>query len=114
MPHFIIDCSEKILNFHSEEEIIEQIHTVANSSGLFEERDIKVRVHPYRKYSVGDRRELFIHVFSSIMQGRTTGQKARLSRAVVEKLASMFPDVPNIAMNVSEFETATYCNRSML
>lgn len=114
MPHFIIDCSEKILNFHSEEEIIEQVHVAANSSGLFEERDIKVRVHPYRKYSVGNKRELFIHVFSNIMQGRTEEQKARLSRTVVEKLVSMFPDVPNIAMNVSEFEKATYCNRNML
>ena len=114
MPHFIIDCSEMILNFHSEEEIIEQVHTVANSSGLFEERDIKVRVHPYQKYSVGNKQEPFIHVFSSIMQGRTTEQKARLSRTVVEKLASMFPDVPNIAMNVSEFEKATYFNRRMI
>jgi 5-carboxymethyl-2-hydroxymuconate isomerase len=114
MPHFIIDCSEEILNIHSEEEIIEQLHLVANSSGLFEESDIKVRVHPYQQYSVGNKHELFIHVFSSIMQGRTTEQKAQLSKTVVEKLVSMFPDVPNIAMNVSEFEKATYCNRTML
>jgi len=114
MPHFIVDCSEEILSIYSEQEIIEQLHVVVNSSGLFEEKDIKVRVHPYKKYLVGNKRELFIHVFSSIMQGRTTEQKAQLSKTVVEKLASMFSNVPNIAMNINEFEKATYCNRNML
>tara|TARA_R110002126_G_scaffold285314_2_gene435563 strand:- start:939 stop:1151 length:213 start_codon:yes stop_codon:yes gene_type:complete len=65
-------------------------------------------------YFVGGKREYFIHVFSSIMQGRTTEQRARLSQLVVEKLVATFPHVPNIAMNVSEFEKATYCNRGML
>mgnify|MGYP000733875653 CR=1 FL=1 len=114
MPHFVVDCSEEVLNIHGEEEIIEQVHIVANSSGLFDENDIKVRVNPFKKYTVGNKREPFIHVFSSIMQGRTTEQKASLSRLVVSKLVAMFPDVVNIAMNVSEFEKATYCNRKML
>ena len=114
MPHFVVDCSVEILESHSEEYIAEQIHLVAVASDLFDIGDIKVRVNPYSKYSVGGKRELFIHVFSSIMQGRTTEQRAKLSHSVVEKLVAMFPHVPNIAMNVSEFEKATYCNRSML
>ncbi len=114
MPHFIIDCSEEILDFHPEEEIIAQIHETANASALFDENDIKVRVNPYQKYVVGNKREPFIHVFSSIMEGRTTEQKAQLSRTIVEKLVKMFPSVKNIAMNISEFEKATYCNRTML
>ena len=114
MPHFVIDCSDEISNIHPEEKMIEQVHIAANSSMLFSEGDIKVRVNPYKKYLVGNKHELFIHVFSSIMQGRTTEQKALLSKAVVEVLVTLFPDVPNIAMNVSEFEAATYCNRTML
>lgn len=47
------------------------------------------------------------------MQGRTTEQKAKLSKTIVTKLSEMFPQVSNIAMNVSEFEKATYCNKSM-
>ena len=114
MPHFIVDCSVEVLESHPEEYIAEQIHLVAVASDLFDVGDIKVRVNPYSKYLVGAKRELFIHVFSSIMQGRSTEQRARLSQAVVEKLVAMFPHVPNIAMNVSEFEKATYCNRNML
>ncbi|MFC4654170.1 5-carboxymethyl-2-hydroxymuconate Delta-isomerase [Rheinheimera marina] len=114
MPHFIVDCSVEILDSHSEEYIAEQIHLVAVASDLFDIGDIKVRINPYNKYLVGAKRELFIHVFSSLMQGRTTEQRAKLSRSVVERLVAMFPHVPNIAMNVSEFEKATYCNRTML
>ena len=48
------------------------------------------------------------------MQGRTTEQKADLSKLVVTMLTTIFPDIANIAMNISDFEKATYCNRAML
>lgn len=114
MPHFLMDCSESVLKSYDEEFIIEQIHLVANATGLFDENDIKVRLNPFQKYSVGNKRENFIHVFAHIMQGRTTEQKANLSQQVVTKLVAMFPDIPNVAMNISDFEKATYCNRAML
>ena len=114
MPHFVIDCSENILNSHDEEFIIEQIHLVANSTGLFDEGDIKVRLNPYQKFIVGNKREDFIHVFAHIMQGRTSNQKADLSQQVVAKLVDLFPKVLNIAINIKDFEKATYCNRTML
>ena len=114
MPHFVVDCSERILVTHGESAINEQIHIVANSTGLFDESEIKVRVNPFKTYIVGNKREDFIHVFSNIMEGRSTQQKANLSRVIVERLAEMFPQVANIAVNVREFERATYCNRNML
>jgi 5-carboxymethyl-2-hydroxymuconate isomerase len=114
MPHFVMDCSQSILDQHSEEYIITQIHLVANATELFAESDIKVRINPFKKYIVGNKQEDFIHVFAHIMQGRTTQQKSHLSAQVVTKLVSLFPEVPNIAMNISDFEKATYCNRSML
>ncbi|OZG75016.1 5-carboxymethyl-2-hydroxymuconate isomerase [Hahella sp. CCB-MM4] len=114
MPHFVMDCSEDVLDLHYEEEILQQIHSVVNGTGLFDEGDIKIRVNPYAKFSVGNRRESFIHVFSHILEGRSTEQKSDLSKALVDKLVSMFPEIPNIAVNVYEFEKATYCNRAML
>jgi len=114
MPHFVVDCSERVLETHSESAINEQIHIVASSTGLFDESDIKVRVNPFRTYIVGNKKEDFIHVFSNIMEGRSIEQKANLSRVIVERLAEMFPQVANIAINVRDFEKATYCNRAML
>ena len=114
MPHFVVDCSERVLETHSESVINEQIHIVANSTGLFAESDIKVRVNPFKTYIVGNKKEDFIHVFSNIMEGRSAEQKANLSRGIVERLAEMFPQVANIAINVRDFEKATYCNKNML
>ncbi|QBF81595.1 5-carboxymethyl-2-hydroxymuconate Delta-isomerase [Shewanella maritima] len=114
MPHFIMDCSADVLNNHDEQHIIKQIHLVANQTGLFDEGDIKVRVNAYNTYLVGNKQESFIHIFAHIMQGRTIEQKADLSRQMVTMLTSLFPDTPNIAMNVSDFEKATYCNRAMV
>lgn len=114
MPHFIVDCSQSILQSQPEEKIIACVHRAANSTNLFDESDIKVRVNPYTIYSVGNKREAFIHVFASIMEGRSIEARAGLARLIVRELVSMFPDIPNVAMNVAEFERATYCNRGML
>ncbi len=114
MPHFIIDCSESILKLHSQEEIIEQVHISAISTKLFNKNDVKVRVNIFQKYSTGDNKEDFIHVFANIMEGRTIEQKANLSKIIVKDLSLMFPSVPHIGTNVIEFERATYFNKNML
>lgn len=114
MPHFVLDCSRGILASHTEQEIISLVHAAAHSTGLFDEGDIKVRVNPFDVYAVGNKREAFIHVFASIMEGRSVDQKANLSRHIVSELVSWFPEVRNVAMNVAEFEKATYCNKAML
>ena len=114
MPHFVVDCSQSILQLQTEEQIIARVHRAANSTNLFEEGDIKVRVNPFTIYSVGNKREDFVHVFASIMEGRSIEEKANLSRLIVSELVAMFPHVPNVAINVAEFERATYCNRAML
>ncbi len=114
LPHFIIDCSEGILKSHDEDEIIKQVYTSAVSTKLFHQNDLKVRLNLFRKYSTGDKKEDFIHVFANIMEGRTIEQKANLSKTIVNDLALMFPLVPNIGTNVIEFERKTYFNRNML
>jgi len=114
MPHFVVDCSQEILQVHDEESIIARLHRVATSSGLFEESDIKVRIRPFGSYAVGGGREDFIHTFAWIMQGRSVEQRAALSNAIVSELAEMFPLLPRIAVNVAEFERATYFNRAMM
>ena len=114
MPHFVVDCSEDILTVHTESTINQKIHDLAYSTGLFDEGDIKVRVNPFKSYLVGNKKEAFIHVFSHIMEGRTVKQKANLSTVIVEALNKMFPEVANIAMNVTDFEKLTYCNKNQL
>ena len=69
MPHFIVDCTEKILELKNPKELIEEIFETAFSTGLFKRDAIKVRLNPF-KYSLvlgGD--SDFIHVFGNIMEG---------------------------------------------
>jgi 5-carboxymethyl-2-hydroxymuconate isomerase len=114
MPHFIIDCSENIIQLKSPGEIMQAVYDEAESTKLFSEGDIKVRIHPFQHYMLGPSKEEFIHVFGNIMEGRTITQKADLSRKIVGRLKIMFPDVPIISMNVRDFEKMTYCNRSVI
>ena len=114
MPHFIIECSDAVYKMHQEEVILKEIHQVANESQLFTEDDIKVRMKPFINYLVGNDKRDFIHVFAHVLQGRTEQQKASLSKAIITKLMALYPDIHNIAINISEFEKATYCNRQML
>ncbi|MDO6595957.1 5-carboxymethyl-2-hydroxymuconate Delta-isomerase [Oceanihabitans sp. 2_MG-2023] len=115
MPHFVIDCSEDVLNKIDAKSVLSKVHETANNSMLFDEADIKVRLNPFKEnYLVGGKEAPFIHVFANIMEGRTTNQKAKLSKGIVAQLKTMFPEIPFIAINIRDFEKATYCNKSMV
>ena len=114
MPHFVIDCSENIIELKNPEEIMQNVFDSAVSSQLFEEGDIKVRINPFKHYNIGDSKNHFIHIFANIMEGRSSEQKSNLSRGVISELKNMFPEVAIISINIRDFEKATYCNKSMV
>ena len=115
MPHFVIDCSSDILDLVKPTVILNKLHIAATNSRLFDERDIKVRLNPFKdNYIIGGKTKPFIHVFANIMEGRTTEQKAHLSKDIVCELKEIFPSIPFIAINIRDFEKATYCNKSMV
>lgn len=114
MPHFVIDCSENIIQLKSPKEIMQKVYDTAEATGLFAKGDIKVRIHPFVDYNTGNSEADFMHIFANIMEGRTVAQKKNLSERVIAELKVMFPEVPIISMNIRDFEEATYCNRSMV
>ena len=114
MPHFILDCSQNILNLRQPAEIMQKVYDTAESTGLFQKGDIKVRINPFDNYLVGNAAADFIHVFGNIMEGRNAEQKSNLSRSIVTALNAMFPEVPIISMNIRDFEKESYCNKSMV
>jgi 5-carboxymethyl-2-hydroxymuconate isomerase len=114
MPHFIIDCSENILQQKTPDEIMQAVYEAAEASGLFAANDIKVRLRPYHYFTLGEGKQDFLHVFGNIMEGRSTDQKADLSRRVIERLNEMFPGISILSMNIREFEKATYSNKALI
>ena len=80
MPHFIIDCSENVIQQESPDKIMQAVYDAAEATGLFAANDIKVRLRPYQYFKLGEDKKDFIHIFGNIMEGRSTEQKANLSK----------------------------------
>jgi 5-carboxymethyl-2-hydroxymuconate isomerase len=114
MPHFIIECSENIVQQKSPGEIMEAVYDVAEATGLFAVSDIKVRLRPYQYFKLGTGKTDFIHICGNIMEGRSAEQKANLSRKIIERLNEMFPDISILSINIQEFEKATYSNKALI
>ncbi len=113
MPHFVIDCSENITRQKSPKEIMQTVYDAAESTNLFDEGDIKVRINSFEHYNIGNSENDFIHIFANVMEGRTIAQKKNLSEKIIGELKPIFPEVPVISINIRDFEKATYCNKSM-
>jgi 5-carboxymethyl-2-hydroxymuconate isomerase len=114
MPHFIIDCSENIIQQKSADEILQAVYEIAEATELFAENDIKVRLRTYRYFRLGKNKKDFIHIFGNIMEGRSTEQKANLSKKIIEGLNNMFPDLSILSISIREFERATYSNKALI
>lgn len=114
MPHFIIDCSENILDKLSAKEIIQAVFAEAQSTGLFNPKDINVRLNPFKNYQLGNDQQEFITIFASIMEGRSIQKKNDLSKKIVTKLSLMFPELSLISMNIRDIEKASFINKGLL
>ncbi len=90
------------------------VYDVAEATGLFAAGDIKVRLRPYKYFKLGKGKKDFIHIFGYIMEGRSTEQKASLSRKMIERLNEILPDISILSINICEFEKATYRNKALI
>ena len=114
MPHFVLDCSKSILSIHDGETITKKVHVAANSTGLFGEKNVQVRINTFDDYRKGNEKQDFIQVFASILEGRTPEQKLELSKAVIKELADMFPQVETIGIDILDLEKGTGFNKTKL
>lgn len=92
---------------------MEQIHEIAVESELFKPDFIKVRILPFQHYLRAGKKQDFLNIFAEIMEGRTTEQKADLSKKMVATMKMLFPDVP-MAMSIQDMDRASYCNHNMV
>lgn len=114
MPHFIIECSQDILRQRTPDELLDTVYETADATGLFAPNDIKVRLQHYQYYRLGAGKKNFLHVFGYIMEGRTTEQKADLSRQITSLLSELLPDISFLSVSISDFEAATYSNKALI
>jgi len=114
MPHFIIDCSDNLQTKKTPDQIMKVVYVAAESTGLFAQNDIKVRLSFYKHFMLGQGKQHFLHVSSYIIEGRSKEQIAQLSRLIIESLNQLLPDVDFLSVNVYEFDLTTYSNKSLI
>ena len=114
MPHFIIECSQDVIEQESPEAIMQAVYDVAEATGLFAANDIKVRLRPYQYFKLAEGKRNFVHIFGYIMEGRSTEQKENLSRRIIERLNEMFPAISILSINIAEFKKTTYSNKALI
>jgi 5-carboxymethyl-2-hydroxymuconate isomerase len=110
MPHLILDCSRTIDKHASLDTLIQVVHDTAESTGLFNEGEVKVRLNLFDHYTVGGTRDDFVHIIAYIWTGRSEEQRSDLSRRIVRALKSLLPNVKIISVDIREINRATYNN----
>jgi 5-carboxymethyl-2-hydroxymuconate isomerase len=94
MPHFVVDCSQAVLDSVSPDSLIRAIDGVASSSGLFRSYDsVKVRVHPFEHYSEAGAATDFIHVMAYV-GGLNQNDSGNLADSLIAAVKEQAPSVP--------------------
>lgn len=114
MPHFVLECSAALVPDRARPDVLGAVREAALASGLFDARDVKVRLRRYDDAdSLTHEQTGWVHVFGYLRAGRTDEQKRALSAGLVGALTRLLPRAPVVSANLLEFD-ASYVNRSML
>jgi 5-carboxymethyl-2-hydroxymuconate isomerase len=98
MPHFIVDCSQGVLDNISPDNLMRAIGDTATASGLFRSYDsVKVRIQPFSHYSEGGTGTDFIHVIA-YLSSLSLNDSGNLSDKVIAAVKEQAPGVPVVTM----------------
>ena len=108
MPHLIIDFSNELATDERIGSMMDAIHQAAQSTRLFEESHIKIRMLPVQYYRTGKGRDTFIHAQLRIHSGRTAEQKKLLSEAVLISIQDQHWPVKRVTVEVVDMDKDSY------
>jgi 5-carboxymethyl-2-hydroxymuconate isomerase len=98
MPHFVVDCSQAVLDNVSPDNLVRLIDATASSSGLFRSYDtVKVRIQPFDHFSEAGSATDFIHVIA-YLTGMSPNDSSNLADSVIAAVKEQAPGVPLVTM----------------
>lgn len=98
MPHFVVDCSQAVLDSVSPDSLVGAIDATASSSGLFRSYDsVKVRIQAFEHYSEGGGATDFIHGMAYV-SGMSPNDRGTLADKVVAAVKELAARVPLVTM----------------
>jgi 5-carboxymethyl-2-hydroxymuconate isomerase len=98
MPHFVVDCSQGVLDNASPDNLMRAIADAASASGLVRSYEtIKVRIQPFAHYSEAGASTDFIHVIA-YLSGLSVNDSSNLADKVIAAVKEQAPGVPLVTM----------------
>ncbi|MCB9030137.1 MAG: 5-carboxymethyl-2-hydroxymuconate Delta-isomerase [Deltaproteobacteria bacterium] len=93
MPHFKLEYSTNVIEEPDPKEFFLRLHNLLAELGQFEISSMKSRITPCRDFFVSDgsNNQAFVHLELSILPGRSTELKQKVSKALHLALKDTFP-----------------------
>lgn len=108
MPHLIVEATEQTLEHLPSTELMQKLHAAANTTGLFDEKSIKVRIRPYETALIAGRLDEFVHVTIYLIDGRDKATKKRLATAVHDMVRALYPNCASVSVDVRDLDREIY------
>ena len=92
MPHFLLECSDNIVETIDPKDFFPALHELLIGSGPFNLQEIKSRVIRHQEYFIADGApdKAFVHLTLSILEGREIGLQKTVGKKVLEFLKERF------------------------
>lgn len=111
MPHFVVEYARRMEDTLSLEAVMEVVSAAGARSGVMDPSDIKVRAIPYDHFLMADGATSFVHVTVWLLAGRPTARKAHLGVCIRNDLASAFPEIESISVDIRDMDPIAYKKR---
>lgn len=108
MPHFIVERAVQGSAEPSVSTLLTEIHEAAVSTGIFNEKTIKVRVCEYDDALVAGEPASFVHVTIYLIDGRDKPTKKRLATTIHDCLRRLQPEVTSVSVDVRDLDSDIY------
>ncbi len=108
MPHITLEYTHDMIRPQQLSGLLDALYAVVVATGLFDERNIKLRSLGHEHYRLGGGAKGFLHVMCRIHAGRSQAQQKALSQALVDCLEQLDTGVSVITCEVVEMSGPSY------
>ena len=108
MPHIVAEYSDNLHAAIAEAELLIHLRQTVIDSGLFSPGAVKARGISYDHYVLPEEAENFIHICVSILDGRSTEQREKLSQSVFRAVKEILPQAEKVSVDIHEMKAQTY------
>ena len=110
MPNLVLEYSNSVDERVNIQGLLEDLHQVALTCGLFDVPSVKSRSLRCHNWLVGDEEDSvdFIHIIFELLPGRTEEQKRELSRSLMQILQEQASHVRSLTVNIRDMDKSCF------